>query len=161
MDLNPLLTHGWAGVLTLAMGGLIVGSFLNVVIYRLPLMLDREWRRQAREQLEMNEAEEPAAAVRLDLFLPGSHCPACGYRIRAVENIPVVSWLGPARALLELRRGHLPTLSPGRSHHGLRSRHCRRRFRLDLAGRRRRGLRLASSSPWPASISTRSYCPTS
>ena len=93
MDLNLLLTHGWAGVLTLAMGGLIVGSFLNVVIYRLPLMLDREWRRQAREQLEIDEAEEPAAAVRLDLFLPGSHCPACGYRIRAVENIPVVSWL--------------------------------------------------------------------
>ena len=95
MDLNLLLMHGWAGVLLLAVGGLVVGSFLNVVIYRLPVMLEREWKRQAREQLEMEEAAPPAEAnvAQLNLVLPGSHCPSCGYRIRAVENIPILGWL--------------------------------------------------------------------
>ncbi len=95
MELNVLMMHGWGGVLLLAVGGLIVGSFLNVVIYRLPLMLERDWKRQAREQLETDDGAKPAEtdAAQLNLFLPGSHCPSCGFRIRAVENIPVLSWL--------------------------------------------------------------------
>lgn len=70
--------------------GLLVGSFLNVVILRLPVMLEREWRQQAREVL--GEPAEPAGD-RFDLISPGSHCPACGRRIRAWENIPVLSWI--------------------------------------------------------------------
>ncbi|HFD80314.1 MAG TPA: prepilin peptidase [Gammaproteobacteria bacterium] len=69
--------------------GLLVGSFLNVVIYRLPLMMDREWKAQAREQL----GQEPVEEAPLSLARPASRCPACGHRIRFYENIPVLSYL--------------------------------------------------------------------
>jgi leader peptidase (prepilin peptidase)/N-methyltransferase len=68
--------------------GLIVGSFLNVVIHRLPKMMERQWRR---EYAELN-GEAPAAAARYDLVVPRSQCPACGHSIRALENIPLVSY---------------------------------------------------------------------
>jgi len=92
-----------------ALLGLVVGSFLNVVIYRLPVMLDREWKRQALEVLGFNappageperKAREllgvgPAAAdtAPFDLSRPRSTCPACKTQIRAVHNVPVLSWL--------------------------------------------------------------------
>ncbi|MCA1799669.1 MAG: A24 family peptidase [Xanthomonadaceae bacterium] len=71
--------------------GLIVGSFLNVVIHRLPKMLERSWRRECSELLETTVPDDPAG--RYDLIAPGSHCPGCGHRIRAWENIPIISWL--------------------------------------------------------------------
>jgi leader peptidase (prepilin peptidase)/N-methyltransferase len=71
--------------------GLIVGSFLNVVIHRLPQMLDREWHSQCRELLQLPEAEN--TAVKYNLVTPGSRCPHCGHRIRAWENIPVFSYV--------------------------------------------------------------------
>ena len=71
--------------------GLIVGSFLNVVIHRVPLMLDREWREQCRELLEQPPAEPTPES--LNLVTPASRCPHCGHRIRAWENIPVLSYL--------------------------------------------------------------------
>jgi len=70
--------------------GLVVGSFLNVVIYRLPVMLERDWRRQC-EELAGREA--PADEKPYNLVVPRSQCPACGRRISALENIPVLSWL--------------------------------------------------------------------
>ncbi|MCM2319445.1 MAG: A24 family peptidase [Pseudomonas sp.] len=70
--------------------GLLVGSFLNVVVYRLPIMMQRYWQSQAREVLEL-ENEEPAE--RFNLLLPDSSCPHCGHQIRAWENIPIISWL--------------------------------------------------------------------
>lgn len=72
--------------------GLIVGSFLNVVIHRLPIMLDREWRRQCQEPTK----PPPATNEAYNLIVPGSQCPACGRRIAALENIPLLSyvWLG-------------------------------------------------------------------
>ncbi|MCM2320757.1 MAG: prepilin peptidase, partial [Pseudomonas sp.] len=70
--------------------GLLVGSFLNVVVYRLPIMMQRDWQSQAREVLEL-ENEEPGE--RFNLLLPDSSCPHCGHQIRAWENIPIVSWL--------------------------------------------------------------------
>jgi leader peptidase (prepilin peptidase)/N-methyltransferase len=69
--------------------GLCVGSFLNVVIHRLPKMLEREWRAECAEL-----AGQPAPEVSsYNLVTPRSACPACGHRIRAWENVPLVSWL--------------------------------------------------------------------
>jgi len=75
--------------------GLAVGSFLNVVIYRLPVMLDRAWREQCRELSgEAASATLPAAAPeRFNLAVPRSACPACQAPISALQNIPLISWL--------------------------------------------------------------------
>ena len=87
---NPALFALAAGVL-----GLIVGSFLNVVILRLPRMMERAWAAECREFLRDrgeaagNPPEEPP----LTLAQPASTCPQCGHRIRAWENVPVLSWL--------------------------------------------------------------------
>jgi leader peptidase (prepilin peptidase)/N-methyltransferase len=74
--------------------GLIVGSFLNVVIYRLPIMLEREWRSQAADVLSVAPAltAEPAQAP-FSLSTPRSACPQCKAPITAWQNIPVVSWI--------------------------------------------------------------------
>ena len=74
----------------LALLGLCIGSFLNVVIHRLPLMLERSWRIESAEMLGV-EAE---VAQAITLSRPRSRCPACGHTIRWYENIPLVSWLG-------------------------------------------------------------------
>lgn len=70
--------------------GLLVGSFLNVVIYRLPVILQRDWKAQAREILEL-PAEE--AQTSFSLVAPRSRCPQCGGAIHAWQNIPVISYL--------------------------------------------------------------------
>jgi len=69
--------------------GLCIGSFLNVVIHRLPKMLDRGWRAQCAELA----GETPAAEPAYNLLVPRSQCPACGHRISALENIPVLSYV--------------------------------------------------------------------
>jgi leader peptidase (prepilin peptidase)/N-methyltransferase len=79
--------------------GLMVGSFLNVVIYRLPIMLEREWRAQAAELLSPDSSAATLTAIpqavpeRFSLSTPRSACPGCKAPIRAWQNIPVVSWL--------------------------------------------------------------------
>lgn len=70
--------------------GLLVGSFLNVVIHRLPKMMLRDWRNQAHEVLEL--PAEPAGEP-YNLLLPHSSCPHCQHEIRPWENIPVISYL--------------------------------------------------------------------
>ena len=73
--------------------GLLVGSFLNVVIYRLPVMMEKDWRQQCHEFLELNTGEQPEVAVaRFNLAFPGSHCPKCQHAIGAMENIPLLSY---------------------------------------------------------------------
>ncbi len=72
-----------------AIAGLCVGSFLNVVIHRLPKMLERGWQAQCAEL--RGETPEPGPAY--NLVVPRSACPACGIQITALQNIPVVSWL--------------------------------------------------------------------
>lgn len=72
--------------------GLVIGSFLNVVIHRLPIMLKRNWSRQCRE-LQEPDAVDTADDQPFNLMVPASRCPACGHRIRPVENIPVISYL--------------------------------------------------------------------
>lgn len=83
-------SHTLVFALTVAVLGLLVGSFLNVLVYRLPKMMMRDWRSQAREVLEM-PAEEQGETF--NLLLPNSSCPHCGHEIRPWENIPLVSWL--------------------------------------------------------------------
>jgi leader peptidase (prepilin peptidase) / N-methyltransferase len=69
----------------------MVGSFLNVVAYRLPVMLERDWKQQCLEYLHPDQPQD--SVERFDLVVPRSRCPACGHRITALENIPVVSYL--------------------------------------------------------------------
>jgi leader peptidase (prepilin peptidase)/N-methyltransferase len=73
--------------------GLIVGSFLNVVVHRLPKMMEREWAEQCAALNRKEDEEEPASAPSYNLVIPRSACPSCGHLISAWENIPVVSWL--------------------------------------------------------------------
>ena len=80
--------------------GLIIGSFLNVVIHRLPVMLLRDWRRDCREFLKEKFPDDLAAipqssasTTKYNLIVPRSACPHCGHVISAVENIPVLSYL--------------------------------------------------------------------
>jgi leader peptidase (prepilin peptidase)/N-methyltransferase len=73
--------------------GLCVGSFLNVVIHRLPRMMEREWQTQCAELAGTALPEEGPENSPYNLVRPRSACPACGHRIRAWENIPLLSWL--------------------------------------------------------------------
>ena len=91
MELLYLLEHNPVFfIVTACVLGLMVGSFLNVVIYRLPVIMEREWQIQAREYLDQPQADshEP-----LTLARPASRCPHCGHKIRFYENIPVLSYL--------------------------------------------------------------------
>src|ERR1700733_6510052 len=77
--------------------GLLVGSFLNVVIYRVPVMLEREWRAQCAELATGPDgaaaAAAPPPAPRFNLIVPRSSCPKCQAPITALQNIPVLSYL--------------------------------------------------------------------
>jgi leader peptidase (prepilin peptidase) / N-methyltransferase len=81
---DPLIFTLFCGAL-----GLIFGSFLNVVIHRLPLMMEREWQGQCAEL----RGEAAPAYAPLSLAHPRSRCPDCGHPIGVLENIPVLSWL--------------------------------------------------------------------
>lgn len=70
--------------------GLSIGSFLNVVIYRFPIMLENDWKSQCRELLELEQPDNEPAVT---LSSPASTCPSCGHKIRAWENIPLLSYL--------------------------------------------------------------------
>ena len=71
---------------------LVIGSFLNVVIHRLPIMMERDWREQC-EELAKTKPEYDFPEGQFDLVVPRSRCPACGTAIKAWQNIPVISYL--------------------------------------------------------------------
>ena len=71
---------------------LVIGSFLNVVIHRLPLMMEREWREQCAD-LQKTEPEQALPTGAFNLITPQSHCPGCGNKIRAWQNVPILSYL--------------------------------------------------------------------
>ena len=87
--LQAFQAHAALLVITVVLASLLVGSFLNVVIHRLPKMLERQWRAEFAE----HTGHEPAPEPRYNLAVPRSQCPSCGHRITALENIPVVSYL--------------------------------------------------------------------
>ena len=84
LDLGPGLVAALAGIL-----GLLIGSFLNVVIYRVPKMMERQWAEECAELGGM----PPAPAEKFNLLTPRSRCSSCGHLIRWYENIPVFSYL--------------------------------------------------------------------
>lgn len=95
---STLQAYPFLGMACALVLGLLVGSFLNVVIYRLPKMMERDWHDQCKDFLtnEGNIAALPAANEKqepFNLMVPRSRCPSCGHQIRAWENIPVISYL--------------------------------------------------------------------
>lgn len=88
--LDYMASHVLAFVVVAGLLGLVVGSFLNVVIHRLPKMMERDWMHQAREMLEPDTAqlEQPV----YNLVLPHSHCPHCQSEIKPWQNLPLISY---------------------------------------------------------------------
>lgn len=83
----------WLFYATILFLGLSVGSFLNVVAYRLPLMMERDWKKDCHEFLELDPPEIEQRLSTLNLAKPASACPNCGHKLRTWENIPVLSYL--------------------------------------------------------------------
>lgn len=85
-------------LISAAIFGLLIGSFLNVIIYRLPKMMERDWQEQCRDFIATNGditnlPTQGASVEPFNLMVPRSRCPSCGHQIRAWENIPVISYL--------------------------------------------------------------------
>lgn len=85
-----LTNNTLAFILSTTLIGLLIGSFINVIIYRLPKILQRDWREQAREILELPGEAQTAT---FNLVLPNSSCPHCAHEIKPWENIPLISYL--------------------------------------------------------------------
>lgn len=96
--LAVLEAHPAAFALTVAILSLAIGSFLNVVIHRLPIMMKRGWTDECREWLEENSQTKIPAGIKSDqpynLIVPRSRCSTCGHQISVWENIPIISYLG-------------------------------------------------------------------
>nr|CAA6825460.1 MAG: Leader peptidase (Prepilin peptidase) (EC / N-methyltransferase (EC [uncultured Thiotrichaceae bacterium] len=93
MELIYLLSTSTVWLLvTVGLVSLMIGSFLNVIISRLPVMLEREWKHECNEFLG-NTDSTPADTSTFNLAVPRSQCPKCGHQITALENIPVISYL--------------------------------------------------------------------
>ncbi|KZN28909.1 hypothetical protein N480_09080 [Pseudoalteromonas luteoviolacea S2607] len=85
--------QSWFFLLTVGLVSLCIGSFLNVVIYRLPKMMEAEWRKECKIILGNEESEQPQSGPAFNLVTPRSTCPSCNTQIKVQHNIPVVSWL--------------------------------------------------------------------
>ena len=86
-----MMNADWLVAAPVALLGLFIGSFLNVVIHRLPKMLESQWTSECHELTHPDE--KPNAQVKYNLVVPRSACPRCNHQIRWYENIPVLSYL--------------------------------------------------------------------
>ncbi|MEY2872936.1 MAG: hypothetical protein RLZZ373_307 [Pseudomonadota bacterium] len=94
MAIDPVVMAWLLSPAALALLGLCIGSFLNVVVHRLPLMMERQWRAESAELLGIEAARPPGDdGLPLSLAQPRSRCPHCGHVLRWHENIPLVGWL--------------------------------------------------------------------
>ena len=95
MELIALLKENSTFFLTVVgLFSLLVGSFLNAAIYRIPIMLQKGWREECQELFGGEDAEiNSESSKKFNLFVPRSQCPTCGHMITAIENIPVLSYL--------------------------------------------------------------------
>lgn len=91
-DISILTSSPWLLYLIIVFVSLCIGSFLNVVILRLPKMMEQDWRCQCEDFLEVPEKQR-AKAQKISLSSPNSTCPSCGHEIKPWENIPVISYL--------------------------------------------------------------------
>ncbi|QIA64224.1 prepilin peptidase [Vibrio astriarenae] len=89
--MDVFIYYPWLFVVFATVFGLIVGSFLNVVIFRLPKMMELDWRRECAEYFP--EYKIPKPTETLTLSKPNSTCQSCKTPIRIIDNIPVISWL--------------------------------------------------------------------
>ena len=87
--LEFLTQERWALLTAALVFGALIGSFLNVVIYRMPVMMERAWE----DELALAQDKEPVTRERFNLVSPRSRCGKCGHKIAALENIPIMSWL--------------------------------------------------------------------
>ncbi|MGF6282142.1 leader peptidase (prepilin peptidase)/N-methyltransferase [Pseudomonas frederiksbergensis] len=87
--IDVLAFYPWTFAALIGLIGLLVGSFLNVVIYRLPVMMQRDCESQAREYLGLGDGSQGEV---FNLAFPASQCPDCTHKIRSWENIPLLSW---------------------------------------------------------------------
>jgi leader peptidase (prepilin peptidase)/N-methyltransferase len=93
-DLDPAVVAWLLSPVGLALFGLCIGSFLNVVVHRLPRMMERQWRAESAELLGVTATHPPGDdGTPLSLSRPRSRCPHCGHVLRWHENIPLVGWL--------------------------------------------------------------------
>ncbi|CAH9053050.1 Type 4 prepilin-like proteins leader peptide-processing enzyme [Pseudoalteromonas holothuriae] len=96
LDVFQLMqTHSWFLLLVVGLVSLCVGSFLNVVIYRIPKMLQQQWRSECTLLLnpQISNDEKLQQTAPFNLATPSSHCPSCDAKIMPWQNIPLISWL--------------------------------------------------------------------
>jgi leader peptidase (prepilin peptidase)/N-methyltransferase len=88
--LEAFIAYPALAIVSAGLLGLLVGSFLNVVILRIPPRMEWQWKRDAREVLELPEDPTPQPP---GVVLRGSHCPSCGMALKPWHNVPLISWL--------------------------------------------------------------------
>ncbi|PID45938.1 MAG: prepilin peptidase [Proteobacteria bacterium] len=89
LEQNP-----WFLISVVGIFSLLIGSFLNAAIYRIPIMMQREWDAECKAHMNADNPDYiPETLERFNLFIPRSRCPTCGHQISAIENIPILSYL--------------------------------------------------------------------
>lgn len=107
-----MVPEAWWGAGIAGILGLLIGSFLNVVIYRLPRMMERQWEQEVAQYTASRATPEAAEALApgepFNLMLPRSRCQSCGHQLRWYENIPVLSYLALGGRCSACRAGISP-----------------------------------------------------